>query len=188
MKILRLLHFCCSVPASGAELEREKSELFWPRDCHKFPPALQRAVMLGCAGDVAFPTSSSSKQQLSCCPLQQEHQTRLFTALFPFPFLPGFQPHLSFQARGASPWHGLLYGYQHSVSSVWQMTLYLTHNLIMTSCLSNFLLPFHMDRNFLFHVLLSPSAVEQCNVLVRCLFTAAFHLQLFTIFSRWVTD
>lgn len=110
MKILRLLHFCCSVPASGAELEREKSELFWPRDCHKFPPALQQAVMLGCAGDVAFPTSSSSKQQLSCCPLQQEHQTRLFTALFPFPFLPGFQPHLSFQARGASPWHGLLYG------------------------------------------------------------------------------
>lgn len=58
---------------------------------------------------VPFPTSSK-QQQLSCCPLHQEHQTRLSTALFPFPFLPGFQPHLFFQARGASPWHGLLYG------------------------------------------------------------------------------
>lgn len=48
-------------------------------------------------------------------------------------------------------------GWQHSLLSVWQRTLYLTHNLIMMSCLSKLILPFQMERNVLFHVLLSPS-------------------------------
>lgn len=79
---------------------------------------------------------------------------------FPLPFLPGFQLHLRFQAREASSWRSRCYGWQHSLSSGWQRTLYRTHDLIMTSCLPKFILPFHMDRNVLFHALLSPSILK----------------------------
>lgn len=85
---------------------------------------------------------------------------RILHSSFHFPFLPGCQLYLRFQARGASSWHSLLYGWQHSLSSGWQRTLYRTHDLIMTSCLSKFILPFHMDKNVLFHTLLSPSILK----------------------------
>lgn len=105
-----------------------------------------------------------SQQQLSSCPLllpqQQEQQTLLFSALSPLPSSPAFtSTSLSRQER---PVRGIAssMGWQHSLSSVWQRTLYLTHHFIMMSCLSKFILPFHMDRNVLFHVLLSPSVVE----------------------------
>lgn len=104
-----------------------------------------------------------SQQQLSSCPLllpqQQEQQTLLFSALSPLPSSPAFtSTSLSRQER---PVRGIASSMGDNIHChLCGRGHYLTHNFIMMSCLSKFILPFHMDRNVLFHVLLSPSVVE----------------------------